>query len=120
MQFDPALPIWTQLLEEFTRRLVTGEWKPGQKIPGVRDLAADLGVNPNTVQRSLAELERQGLCRAERTAGRFVTDDLAKISQLKTQQAAQLADGFIDSCTGLGIAREQALELIERRWPKKG
>lgn len=120
MQFDAALPIWTQLVEEFSRRLVTGQWQPGQKIPGVRDLAGELGVNPNTVQRSLAELERQGLCRAERTAGRFVTDDLAKISELRAEQAARSADGFIDTCIGLGISSTEALELIKRRWSERG
>ncbi|GMA41019.1 GntR family transcriptional regulator [Mobilicoccus caccae] len=75
MEFDPARPIWHQLIHEFSRRIVTGEWSPGGRIGGVRELAGELGVNPNTVQRALSELERDGLCRSERTAGRFVTDD---------------------------------------------
>ncbi|HIW66539.1 MAG TPA: GntR family transcriptional regulator, partial [Candidatus Dietzia merdigallinarum] len=48
MQFDNSSPIWTQLVAEFSRRIVTGDWAPGEKMPGVRELAADLGVNPNT------------------------------------------------------------------------
>ena len=68
MEFDPSVPIWLQLTGEFTRRVVTGSWPPGAKIPAVRELAVDLKVNPNTVQRALAELERSGLTRTERTA----------------------------------------------------
>ena len=76
MDFDASRPIWLQLREEFTRRIVIGRWAPGKQIPGVRELAVELGVNPNTVQRTLAELERDGLCRSERAVGRFVTDAL--------------------------------------------
>ena len=71
MDFDASRPIWLQLREEFTRRIVIGRWAPGKQIPGVRELAVELGVNPNTVQRTLAELERDGLCRSERAVGRF-------------------------------------------------
>ena len=69
MDFDASRPIWLQLREEFTRRIVIGRWAPGKQIPGVRELAVELGVNPNTVQRTLAELERDGLCRSERAVG---------------------------------------------------
>ena len=74
MEFDATRPIWLQLVAEFSRRIAVGLWPPGHRIPGVRDLAAELNVNPNTVQRSLAELERQSLCYTDRTAGRYVTD----------------------------------------------
>ena len=70
MDFDASRPIWLQLREEFTRRIVIGRWPPGKQIPGVRELAVELGVNPNTVQRTLAELERDGLCRSERAVWR--------------------------------------------------
>ena len=73
MEFDTKSPIWLQLVEEFSRRICVGEWQTGARLPGVRDLAADLKVNPNTVQRALAELDRQGITYSERTAGRFVT-----------------------------------------------
>ena len=69
MDFDASRPIWLQLREEFTRRIVIGRWAPGKQIPGVRELAVELGVNPNTVQRTLAELERDGLCRSGEGGG---------------------------------------------------
>lgn len=116
MEFDNSRPIWLQLTEEFARLIAIGTWQPGAKLPGVRDLAAELGVNPNTVQRSLAELERDGLCRAERTAGRFVTEDPKRIGQLREELVGQHADSFIDAALGLGLTQAQSVELISRRW----
>ena len=116
MQFDSSSPIWTQLVAEFSRRIVTGDWAPGEKMPGVRELAADLGVNPNTAQRALAELERRGLCRSERATGRFVTDDTALIDSVRADLATGAADEFIARVRGLRKAHEQARALIDTRW----
>lgn len=116
MEFDPSAPIWVQLLSEFARRIVVGEWAPGSKVPGVREVAADLGVNPNTAQRALAELERQGLCRSERTSGRFVTDDLARIDQERAALTQEAADQFIGRAQGFRMPLRQAQQLISERW----
>lgn len=116
MEFDPARPIWHQLIHEFSRRIVTGEWSPGGRIGGVRELAGELGVNPNTVQRALSELERDGLCRSERTAGRFVTDDTPRIHRLRREIAAGAADDFIIRAKGFGIPLEDATALVTERW----
>lgn len=116
MQFDNASPIWSQLLAEFSRRIVTGEWRPGARLPGVRELAAELGVNPNTVQRSLAELERTGLCRTERAVGRFVTDDTDRISAERQNLATGAVDDFILRLRGLAVERHEADQLVTRRW----
>lgn len=62
-------PIWLQLAEQMTRRIITGVYPPGSKLPPVRELAAEAGVNPNTMQRALAQLEQDGLAKADRTAG---------------------------------------------------
>ena len=116
MQFDPSTPIWVQLVSEFSRRIVVGAWPSGSKVPGVRELAVELGVNPNTAQRALAELEREGLCRSERTSGRFVTDDTARIDALRAELAHEAADEFVDRVRGLQMRHEQAQRLIEERW----
>lgn len=116
MQFDTSSPIWVQLVSDFSRRMATGEWVAGGRIPGVRELAVDLGVNPNTVQRSLAELEREGLCRSERTAGRFVTDDAGRLDRLRVELMSEAADGFIMRARGLGMTRAQVQHLIDDRW----
>lgn len=116
MQFDSSLPIWLQLVTEFSRRIVVGRWPAGARLPGVRGLAAELGVNPNTIQRALSELEREGLCRAERTSGRFVTEDTDRIDQLRAELAEGAADDFIDRARGFGMGRSQAQQLLTERW----
>lgn len=116
MDFDESRPIWHQLVHEFSRRIVTGEWPPGARIGGVRELAGDLGVNPNTVQRALSELDRDGLCRSERTAGRFVTDDEARIHSLRQSLAGGAADDFIAQAKGFGIPLADASALLTKRW----
>ena len=116
MDFDPGSPIWAQLVAEFTRRIVTGDWPAGGRIPAVRDLAVDVGVNPNTAQRALAELERLELCRSERTAGRFVTDDVERIDAVRAELAEDAALAYIRTARGLGMALPQARDLIEKGW----
>lgn len=116
MQFDTSSPIWMQLVEEFSRRIVTGEWAAGDKMPGVRELAADLGVNPNTAQRALAELERRELCRSERATGRFVTESAERIDEIRSGLASGAADEFVRRVRGLGMGRPQARELLDERW----
>lgn len=116
MQFDTGSPLWGQLVTEFSRRIVTGAWETGGRIPGVRDLAGELGVNPNTVQRALAELERRGLCRSERTAGRYVTSDAAAIDALRAELGREAADEFVRRARGLTMPADQAQRLIKERW----
>lgn len=116
MEFDTSTPIWGQLVTEFSRRIVTGRWPAGARIPGVRELASELGVNPNTVQRALAELDRRQVCRSERTAGRFVTSDEPVIDALRAELAHVAADDFIHRARGLGMRPAQARQLIEERW----
>lgn len=116
MEFDRGQPIWLQLVREFTRRIATGAWPAGERVPSVRDLGGELGVNPNTVQRALAELERTRLAVAERTSGRFVTTDADLIAQAQLGLAQAAADAFIAAAHGLQLRQEAALSLVAERW----
>ncbi|WP_311478091.1 GntR family transcriptional regulator [uncultured Gulosibacter sp.] len=116
MEFESGTPIWTQLVDEFIRRIASGEWTAGSRIPAVRELAGDLGVNPNTAQRALTELERRGLCRTERTAGRFITDDSELITETRVTLARSSADDYIRIARGLGLSQTQATRLISESW----
>ncbi|MGV8847869.1 GntR family transcriptional regulator [Tessaracoccus sp.] len=116
MEFDTSSPIWLQLVTEFSRRIAAAEWTAGEKIPGVRELALQLGVNPNTVQRALTEMERDSLCRSERTSGRFVTGDSGRISMLRRDLAAGAADDYIRISRGLRMGMDDATTLIDERW----
>lgn len=116
MEFEAGIPIWTQLVDEFIRRIASGEWEPGTRIPAVRELAGDLGVNPNTAQRALTELERRELCRTERTAGRFITTNTELIEHIRVELAQSSADDYIRSARGLGLTQDRAQQLITESW----
>ncbi|MCC2592672.1 GntR family transcriptional regulator [Tessaracoccus sp. OS52] len=116
MEFDSTQPIWLQLIAEFSRRIAVGIWPAGERIAGVRDLALELGVNPNTVQRAFGELERDNLVRSERTTGRFVTEDQQLIKSLRRRLATQAADDFVQRGRGFGMSLRDAQSLLEERW----
>ena len=117
MPIDDSRPIWVQLVDDFRMRIVTGAWPAGTRIPSVRDLATQAGVNPNTVQRALVELDRSGLTAAERTAGRFVTADAAALAAVRRELAVGAADTFITAVTAIGMDHAQASGLLAERWP---
>lgn len=96
-QYDTAVPIYLQIIERIEQKLVTGEWRAGERVPAVRELAAEFGVNPNTMQRALAELERNGLVYSERTAGRFVTPDEQRIRRLRGENRMRSSGIFSDA-----------------------
>ena len=112
--FDDNMPIYTQLVYQIKFAIVSGELSPGERMTGVRDLAADAGVNPNTMQRAFAELERLELIRTQRTAGRTVTEDIARIEREKRRLAQASIDAFWQALAQLGYDRAQALELLRQ------
>lgn len=116
MEFDAGVPIWSQLLDRFQRRIVSGDWTPGSQVPTVRDLAADFGVNPNTVQKALAELERTGLAETRRGLGRFVTADLSAIGRVGRELASETTNNFVSTMKSLGLGKTETVELVEKIW----
>lgn len=112
--YDTNVPIYLQIMEKIQRMIVTGEWQAGDRIPAVRELALAFGVNPNTMQRALAELERDGLLYSERTSGRFVTQDQAHIVRLRASLAREILRDFLSRMEGLGCAREDILPLLQQ------
>ena len=109
---DKKRPIYLQLVEELQSRIVSGAYPPGAKIDSVRDLAAEAAVNPNTMQRALAELEQSGLLRSERTSGRFVTEDRALIAQVRRALAREKIEAFVRDMSVLGFGQQELLNLI--------
>ena len=95
-------PIWVQLKEQITQRIIVGEYPMGSRLPTVRELATEAGVNPNTMQRALAELESDGLAEANRTAGRLVTTDADTIERIRSRMAEQCIQSFYDGMGQLG------------------
>lgn len=114
-KLDDNRPIWMQLKEQLTRRILSGWYRPGEKLPSVRDLAAEAGVNPNTMQRALASLDAAGLTVTNRTTGRSVTEDEMVLEGMRASLARGIIEQFYESAAELGYTREQALELLKRR-----
>ena len=112
-KFDGSAPIYSQLVDQMKLGIVSGEWIPGQRIPAVRELAVDAGVNPNTMQRALQELERQGLMFSQRTSGRFVTEDREMIEDAKRTLANRHISAFIRQMQALGYTRQEIVALLE-------
>ena len=107
-------PIYVQLMETITAAIASGTLAAGIRLPSVREMAAQAGVNPNTMQRALAELERDGLLYSQRTAGRFVTDQSDRITQKRKELAMQQIRIFLSSMKEMGYTSEQTLNLIQQ------
>lgn len=107
-------PIYVQLMETITAAIASGTLAAGSRLPSVREMAAQAGVNPNTMQRALAELERDGLLYSQRTAGRFVTDQSDRITQKRKELVMQQIRIFLSSMKEMGYTSEQTLNLIQQ------
>ena len=107
-------PIYVQLMETIPAAIASGTLAAGSRLPSVREMAAQAGVNPNTMQRALAELERDGLLYSQRTAGRFVTDQSDRITQKRKELAMQQIRIFLSSMKEMGYTSEQTLNLIQQ------
>ena len=111
VSFDAGAPIYVQIAERFIRDIARGARQPGEKVAPVRELALSMGVNPNTMQRALAELEREGLLHSERTSGRYVTADAGLIQSLRQNMARNTALGYVETLRALNYGREDILTL---------
>ena len=112
--FKGDRPIYIQLMEEIQMYIVSGQYPAGSKLPAVRDLAAEASVNPNAMQKALAELERDGLLHTQRTAGRFITEDQDMIRGIREKLAREQVDLFFEKMGQLGISREETLLLLQK------
>ena len=113
-QFSGDAPIYSQLIEQIKVGIVSGVFPPGERLPSVRDLATEAGVNPNTMQRALAELERDGLVYSQRTAGRFVTEDNTMINTAKRSLAERHVKTFLEAMLRLGFQKDEIIDLISK------
>lgn len=111
-EFRNDTPIYSQLIDQIKRAITAGTLKAGERLPSVRDLAAEAGVNPNTMQRALQELEREGMVYTVRTAGRFVSENAAAIEKEKKRLADELLRGFLQSMKSLGFSETEAQRLL--------
>ncbi len=113
MEFANNVPIYNQLADDFKRRIASGQLAAGEKIATVRELAVVYGVNPNTMQKALANLEAEGLVFAERTSGRYVTRDTGVIENMRKSMLRQEVTQFSNRVVALGYTIENAIWILE-------
>jgi len=111
---DSDRPIYAQLVERIQMQIVSGYYQPGGKLPTVRELAMEAAVNPNTMQKAFAELERNGLIVTQRTNGRIVTENVEVIQRMKQSLAKEHVEQFFEKMKSLGFSKNEILELIHR------
>ena len=112
-QLDTNAPIYSQLVGSLKLAIASGRFDPGERLPSVRDMAVEAGVNPNTMQRALSELEREGLVYAERTTGRYITKDKELIRNMRDLVAQEVIDQFLQQMQSLGFSTEETMALFQ-------
>ena len=111
--FQADTPIYTQLVARLQEQIVSGAYPPGSKLPSVRDLAADAGVNPNTVQRAFSELEREGLIYTQRATGKYVTENADEIKSARRALAKTQVAEFLSNMQSLGYSVGDVIVLLQ-------
>ena len=111
-QLQENMPIYMQIMQKVREAIASGELAPGARVASVRELAGAFAVNPNTMQRALNELEREGLLISERTSGRFVTKDSAQIDAMRRQLAEEAAARFRREMQTLGFSEAEMLAFF--------
>ncbi len=112
-KFNNEAPIYIQIMDEIKFRIAQGRLKPGDQVPPVRELAVKAGVNPNTMQKALAELEREGVLYSQRTAGRFVAQPTGGISSVRRNASNKYIKAYVDSMRSLGYGDVELVEILK-------
>lgn len=117
-RFKEGVPIYSQIVKQMKNCIARGEFGPGEKIPAVRELAMEAGVNPNTMQKALAELEREGLLFSERTSGRYVTEDIKVINEMKIALSREFVNELFENLSRLGMTTADIKSAV-MNWEKE-
>lgn len=110
---DNSVPIYLQMAEKIKTDIISGKLSPGERLPSVRDLALQMKANPNTVQKSLAELEEIRLLYTERTNGKFVTENEELIKKIKEEFAHKIAEQYLSLMNNLGFGTDEASNYLK-------
>lgn len=115
LKFDDKVPIYIQVMNLIKLDIVTKKLLGGDKLPSVRELSANLKVNPNTIQRTYQELEREGITYTQRGMGTFVSEDEEMIIKLKKEMAEETISSFLEGMKNLGFTAKEILEIVEEK-----
>lgn len=112
-ELQDSRPIWQQLAEQLRRKIITGAWAAGERFPSVRELAAEAGVNPNTMQRAVVQLENDGLVITNRTSGRTVTEEIGVLEDIRGCLARERVRDYLEEMNALGYTAEEATAMVQ-------
>ena len=111
-EFNDDMPIYLQIIDIIKAKIASGELKPKEKLKSVRELALEAGVNPNTMQKAMTELERQGIVYSQSTSGRFISEGGEIMSNLKKELQQQYIEQFVENMKKLGIEPSETLNYL--------
>ncbi len=111
-EFQSGIPIYQQIITALKTQIASGKYRPDEKLPSVRDLAMEAGVNPNTMQRALSRMEQDGFLYTNRTAGRFVASDPAVVETLRRQIAEEEIGRLYARLQEIGMAPDEIAALV--------
>lgn len=114
VNFKDNIPIYLQIKQHLYRQIVTGKLSPGKKIPSVRELAVQLTVNVNTVQRALQQMNSEGILYTKRGEGNFVTEDTEMLEETKKMLINEELDKFVHSMNSLGVKNDQINAVLTK------
>ena len=113
LDYRDMRPIYAQVIDGFKEQISTGILQPGEKLPSVRELAAQLAINPNTIQRSYRQLEMEGWIVTVPGKGCFVCSDVQAAEEEKKRLLAQL-DASVEALLAFGVSRDALIARIAR------
>lgn len=117
--FHNLTPIYIQLAERINRQIVRQDLKPGDKLPSVREMAIQVGINPNTVQRTYRELELMGIVETRRGQGTFVTENKQVLEKLRQMMKESRIESFVREMSEMGYSAEEMMEGLNRYLRRK-
>ena len=118
--FDNNVPLYLQVIDIIKKKIISGDYQPGDQLESVRYLAGEFEINPNTIQRALSELENQGLLFSQRTRGRYVTEDTNLIKEERFKMSQVLIEESIKALYDLGFTNEDILDAYKKVLFKEG
>lgn len=113
-EFENSKPIYMQIIDKIIQQIIRGNILPGNKLPSVREMAVQMGVNPNTIQRTYSELERMEIVETRRGQGTFVTENIGLIEELKSRLQMDIIEAFVINMKELGFTEEEMLSGLEK------
>ena len=113
VEFDNQSPIYLQIVNDLKAKIAIGRISCSDRLPSVREMAKEFGVNPNTMQRVYRRLEQDGVCFSNRGTGTFVRDDKSLVSRLRQEMGDRLVENFMQDMEKIGYSGEEIEHVVK-------